>query len=443
MGKGSLGRPSHGRSSGTRYACDMASPRGRRSVSRALRHRNYRLFFAGQSISLIGTWLTRFATMWMAYRLTGSAFMLGAVTFCGNAPIPLIAPLAGVLVDRWHLHRVLVVTQVCSLLQSAALAVFALTGLMTVWHLMVLGALQGVINAFDMPARQSFVRQMVEDRQDLPNAIALNSSMVNLTKMIGPVIASVLVALVGEGWCFAIDAASYVAVVGSLLAMRIPPRLPRAADGRVLAELRDGLRYVAGFPLARAVLLMLSVSSVLGGSYASLLPVVASQHLHGGPYTLGILMGAAGLGALTGALYLAGRSTIVGLGRVIGRCTWVLGAGLAALELARSVWIAVPILFVVGLALMVQLASTNTILQTVVELDKLGRVMSLYTVAFAGGLPLGAFLEGTLASRIGAIHTFLIAGLCCMAAAVIYLRLLPRLREITRPLYIRLGLIDE
>ncbi|MEJ7603449.1 MAG: MFS transporter [Kofleriaceae bacterium] len=306
-------------------------------LGRALRHRNYRLFVAGQSLSLIGTWITRFATSWMAYRLTGSAFVLGLVAFCGHAPTTVIAPIAGVLVDRWDRHRVIVLTQVAAMVQSAALAALALTGTMTVWLLMALGALQGVINAFDMPARQSFVRQMIEDPADLPNAIALNSSLVNLAKLVGPAIAAVLVATVGEGWCFALDAASYLAVIGSLLAMRVPRQVLRVRDASVLAELRAGLRYAAGVPIVRSVLVLMALSSVLGGAYGALLPVVAAEELSGGPYTLGILMSAAGLGALTGALYLASRTTIVGLGRVIGQCAFGLGLGLVLLELASSV----------------------------------------------------------------------------------------------------------
>ncbi|HEY5937133.1 MAG TPA: MFS transporter [Kofleriaceae bacterium] len=410
---------------------------------RALRHRNYRLFVAGQSISLVGTWLTRFATIWMAYRLTGSPFVLGMVAFFGHAPTVVIAPIAGVLIDRWDRHRVLVLTQVAAMLQSAALAAFAFADAMTVWHLMALGAVQGVINGFDMPARQSFLRQMIDDPADLPNAIALNSSMVNLAKLAGPAIAAVLVAMVGEAWCFAIDAASYVAVVCSLLAIRVakPPR--RARTGHVWAELAEGVRYAGSVAIVRAVLILLAISSVLGGAYGSLLPAVAGEHLGGGPYTLGVLMSASGSGALCGALYLAHRTTVVGLGGVIARCAFVLGAGLAALELAPSVWLAAPILFVIGMALMIQLAATNTIVQTVVDPDKLGRVMSLYAVAFSGGMPLGAFLEGALASRIGAIHTFAIAGVGCMLSALVFYRALPELRIATRPLYIRLGLVAD
>ena len=406
-------------------------------IGRALRHRNYRLFFAGQGISLVGTWLTRFATVWMVYRLTHSGALLGLVAFFSQAPSSVIAPLAGVLVDRWDRHRTIVVTQIAAMLQSAALAFFAFTGLMTVWHLMVLGAVQAVINAFDMPARQSFLGQMIEDRSDLPNAIALNSSMVNGARLLGPIFAAALVALFGEGWCFAIDALSYLAVIASLLAMRVEKRPIRARDGHVWREMKEGWHYVANAPLVRAVLLLLAVTSVLGGSYTTLLPMVAKE-----PHVLGILMAAAGFGALAGALYLASRSTVLGLGGVIARATLGLGGALIALRVTPNVYFAMPLLFVTGMSWMVQMGSTNTIIQTIVEPDKLGRVMSLYAVAFFGGMPVGALVEGWVADLIGPMNTFLCAGLAVCLAGALYLRALPGIRAASRPLYVRLGLIE-
>jgi MFS family permease len=410
-------------------------------LGRALRHRNYRLFFTGQGISLIGTWLTRFATVWMAYRLTHSGTVLGLVAFFGQAPSSVIAPIAGVLVDRWDRHRVIVVTQIAAMLQSAALAFFAFTGLMTIWHLLALGAVQAVINAFDMPARQSFLGQMIEDKADLPNAIALNSSMVNGARLLGPIFAAELVAFFGEGWCFAIDAASYVAVIVSLLLMTVPKRPGKRRDGRVWHEMKEGWRYVVDAPLVRAVLLLLAVTSVLGGSYTTLLPLVAGSTLKGGPHTLGILMASAGCGALAGALYLASRQSVLGLGGVIARATLGLGAALIGLRFAPNVWIAAPLLFVTGMSWMVQMGSTNTIVQTVVDTDKLGRVMSLYAMAFFGGMPVGALIEGWIADLVGPMSTFLLAGAAVCAAGLLYLRALPGIRAASRPLYIRLGLI--
>jgi MFS family permease len=403
---------------------------------RALRHRNYRLFFAGQSLSLVGTWLTRFATVWMVYRLTKSPVMLGLVGFFGQAPAAALAPIAGVLVDRWNRRRTVVVTQIAAMLQSAALAFFAFTGWMTVWHLMALGAVQAVINAFDTVARQSFLGEMVEDREDLPNAVALNSFMVNLARMLGPPVAAVLVALFGERWCFAVDAASYLAVIGSLVAMRVTPRKIPPRTGRVAQEMKEGLAYVRQLPLVRAVLLLFMAMSVLAGSYATLLPLIAADALHGGAHTLGTLMGAAGLGALVGASLLAARSasvTALGVARFLAVCTIGLGSAFALLEIAHSTAVAIPILFVIGAGWMVQSVSTNTVVQTSVDPDKLGRVMSLVAIAFFGGAPVGALALGELAKLVGPVHTFAIAGACCLACGLAFARTLARLQRCACP----------
>lgn len=412
----------------------------------ALRHRNYRLFFAGQSVSLAGTWLTRFATAWMVYRLTRSPVMLGLVGFFGQAPAAVLAPIAGVLVDRWNRRRTIIVTQVASMLQSAALAAFALGGTMTVWHLLVLGAVQAVINAFDMVARQSFLGEIIEDRADLPNAVALNSLMVNAARMLGPMAAAALVALVGEGYCFAIDALSALPVIASLFAMRVPERVIGRRGGHVLAEMREALAYVAGLPTVRAVLLLFAAVSLLAQSYTTLLPLFAGETLHGGPHTLGVLMGAAGLGALTGALLLAGhtgkaaqrkplpaeaqgsppssRPSALGSGRLLAASTLVLGAGLVLLELAHSTLVAAPILFVVGACLMVQTTSASTVVQTSVAPEKIGRVLGLVAIAFFGGMPVGSLLQGQLAKLIGPVHTFAVAGALCVAAGLAFTRAL-------------------
>ena len=398
-------------------------------LSRALRHKNYRLFFIGQGISLVGTWLTRFATAWLAYRLTHSGLILGLVSFFGQMPSALLSPLAGVLVDRWDRHRTIVVTQIFAALQSAALAFFMFAGLMTVWHLLWLGAVQAVINAFDMPARQSFLGRMIEDKADLPNAIALNSSMVNGARLIGPVVAASLVALFGEAWCFTIDAASYIAVIISLLMMTVPKQPVKVRQSHVWAEMKEGLAYVARLPLIRASLLLFAAISVLGGAYATLLPMVAGKTLAGGPHTLGILMAAAGCGALCGALYLASRSTTTGLPTVIGYSTTTLGLGLCALSFAPSVWVAAPLVFACGLGWMVQMASTNTIIQSTVETHMLGRVMSLYGVAFFAGMPVGALLLGSLADQIGPMATFMCAGVAVLVGAGAYRVVLPKINE--------------
>ncbi|MGH9629435.1 MAG: MFS transporter, partial [Bryobacteraceae bacterium] len=293
---------------------------------RALRSRNYRLFFTGQSVSLIGTWMTRVATGWLVYRLTGDAVLLGIVSFAGQAPAFFLAPLAGVLVDRWDRHRTLVVTQILSMLHSFAIGGLALTGIITVWQIALLALFQGFINAFDMPARQAFVVQMVNGREDLGNAIALNSSMVNAARLVGPALAGVIIAAVGEAYCFLLDGVSYLAVIASLLLMRIDVQQTRQTSGAVLQQLNEGWRYVAGSVPIRSILLLLGLASLAGMPYTVLMPIIASDVLHGGPNTLGILMAASGLGALAGAVTLAVRRTVLGLGTRIVVCSCLFGA---------------------------------------------------------------------------------------------------------------------
>jgi MFS family permease len=413
---------------------------------RALRHRNYRLFFGGQSISLIGTWMTRIATSWLVYRLTGSAWLLGLVGFAGQIPSFLLAPFAGVLVDRWNRHRLLVVTQVLAMVQSAALAALALTGVINIRHILALSLFQGLINAFDMPGRQAFVVEMVESRADLANAIALNSSMVNAARLLGPSIAGGVIAAVGEGWCFALDAASYLAVIASLLLMRLVPRAARpeaAARGRVLPELREGLAYVGRSAPIRSILLLLATVSLVGMPYTVLMPIFASQILHGGPHTLGFLMAATGVGALGGAVYLASRETVLGLGRLIALMSALFGAGLIGFAYSRSLWLSLLLLLATGAGFMVQMAASNTILQTLVEDDKRGRLMSFYTMAFMGTAPFGSLFAGAVAHRIGAPATLALGGAGCLLAAAWFARLLPELRQSVRPIYVRMGILPE
>jgi MFS family permease len=410
-------------------------------ITRAFQHRNYRLFFTGQSISLIGTWMTRITTSWLVYRLTGSPFLLGLVAFCGQVPTPLLTPFAGVLVDRWDRHRILVITQALSMAQSGALAVLTLGGLITVPQVLVLQALQGVINAFETPARQAFVVQMVDDRRDLPNAIALNSSMVNGSRIVGPSIAGILIAAVGEGWCFAIDAISYVAVIFSLLAMRVPRTPPPARKTRMLQELRTGFRYVAGSPALRTPLVLLAIVTGTGIPYSALMPAMATEVLRGGPYAYGVLMAASGLGALLGGLYLASRHSVVGLGRIIAGATLVFGAALVVFALSRTMWLSLAALPLVGAGFMVQMAGTNTILQTIVEEDFRGRVMAYYTMAFFGAAPLGSLIAGIVAARVGAPVTILLGGASCLAAGLWFWLKLPALRKVIRPIYVARGII--
>jgi MFS family permease len=363
------------------------------------------------------------------------------VVFAGQLPTFLLAPFAGVWVDRLDRHRVLLVTQLAAMAQSATLAALCLTGRVTVGHLVVLGCVQGCINALDMPARQAFVVELLEDRADLPNAIALNSAMVNLSRLIGPSAAGLLIASFGEGWCFLLDSVSYSAVIGALLLMRLRPRPRRSQGGRWRQDLAEGLAYVTRHPPIRAVLLLLGTASLMGMPYAVLMPVIAKQRLGGGPQTLGFLMAAAGLGALAGTVYLASRRTVLGLGALLWRAAALFGLSLIALASAPTFGVAVLVLLVCGAAMMIHMAGSNTIVQTLVDDDKRGRTMSLYAMAFVGTAPFGSLLAGVLASRLGVPATLRIGGAVCVVAALLFRRALPRLRVHARPAYERLGLL--
>jgi len=412
-------------------------------VFRALRHRNYRLFFVGQGVSLVGTWLSRVALSWLAYRLTGSALLLGVIGFSGQIPIFLLSPVAGVLVDRWNLHRVLVIAQILSMVQSFLLAALALSGVINVTHIIALSAFQGCINAFEIPARQSYVVKMVEDKADLPNAIALNSSMFNAARLVGPAVGGVLIAAVGEGWCFLIDGFSFLAVIASLLAMTVTAPRAGATRPHMIRELRDGLAYAFGSPPIRTILILLSVVSLVGVPYVVLLPVFAKDILHGDSHTLGFLTAAAGCGALTGAGYLASRRSVVGLGKVIVIAGIGFGLGLMGLSLSRHLGFSLALMVLIGFGLMVQLASCNTVLQTIVDDDKRGRVMSLYATSILGMAPLGSLFAGAVASRIGAPETILIGGIACVLGSAVFAWRIPGLRKVVHPIYARLGIIPE
>ena len=410
-------------------------------ITRALRHRNYRLFFGGQGVSLVGTWVTRVATSWLVYRLTGSELLLGVTGFAGQIPLLVLAPFAGVLVDRWNRHRMLVVTQILSALQSLALAVLALSGRINVAEIIALQVVQGMINAFDTPARQAFVVEMVSDRADVPNAIALNSSMFNASRIVGPAIGGAIIAAVGEGWCFMIDAISYVAVIASLLAMRLPAAAARRERARMLDELHSGVRYAFGFAPVRELLLNVALIGTMGMPYAVLMPVFASKVLHGGPHTLGMLMTASGAGALFGTIYLASRHSVVGLGKVIVTAIMMLSAGLIVFSLSHVLWLSLLALPLVGAGMMLQSSSANTILQTIVDEDLRGRVMAFYTVAVLGTQPFGSLAAGALAESIGAPRTILIGAVICIATGVWFAFRRPVLAVHVRPIYIERGIL--
>jgi len=410
---------------------------------RALRHRNFRLFFGGQSISLIGTWMTRIATSWLVYRLTKSALLLGTVSFAGQIPTFLLAPLAGVIVDRIDRRKVLVWTQTLAMMQSLALAWLTLSHRITIGEVLALSAMQGIINAFDMPGRQSFMVKMVESRADLSNAIAINSSMVNMARLVGPSLAGILIAATNEGWCFLVDGVSYIAVIASLLMMRIAPIEEQRATTSMLTQLHDGWRYVSGFVPIRSILLLFALLSLMGWPFMVLMPIFAAQVLHGGPHTLGFLMGAVGVGSLISALSLVVRRSVRGLTKMIPIAAAIFGVGLIAFGFSQTLWLSMPLMLVTGFGMMQGLTSSNTIIQTLVDENMRGRVMSYYTMAFVGMAPFGSLLAGTLAHAIGAPRTVIVSGVACILGSVWFTTRLKTIRREMRPIYERLGIVPQ
>ena len=410
-----------------------------RAMGRAFADRNYRLFFAGQGVSLVGTWMTRLATGWLVFRLGGpdAAWLLGVVSFAGLVPTFFLGPLAGVFVDRWNRHTVLAVTQFLSLVQSAALAWVAFDagpGGGTIWLVAGLSVLQGIVNAFDMPARQSLLVEMVARREDLPNAIALNSSLVNGSRLVGPALAGAVIV---------IDAVSYLAVLAALFAMRLPKKARTHMPASIARNMIEGVRYAFGFAPIRALLLLLALVSFAAMPYSVLLPVFAANVLGGGPHTLGLLSAASGVGALAGALYLASRSSVIGLGRVIVVATLALGVSLVAFSQSGAVWLSALFLVLTGAGMMVQMAAANTLIQTMVDEDKRGRVMSFFGMAFQGAAPFGSLLAGWVAGFYGVRAVVTGSGVLVILGALLFAAQLPRLRRAARPVYARLGILPE
>ena len=410
---------------------------------RAFSYRNYRLFFVGQILSLIGSWISMTATSWLVYKLTGSALMLGVVGFAGQLPGFALGPFAGAYLDRWNRHRVLVTTQAISMVQSFALAVLTLTGHITVEAIIILNAIQGFVNAFDMPARQTFLVAMITDKEDLANAIAMNSSMFNAARLVGPSIAGIIIAASGEGMCFLIDGVSYLAVLVALLSMKNLHQPRTRRDLSVRAQFMEGWRYVFGFRPIRSLIMLLSFICLVGVPFSVLMPVFATDVLRGGPNTLGLLMTAVGSGALAGALWLASRRSVVGLGRIIMISTVIFSSGLVLFSFSRVLWMSLVALAITGWGMMVTMASSNTVIQTIVDEEKRGRVMSFYTMAFLGTAPFGSLFAGSLSARFGAPHTVLLSGLLCFGAAIWFSQELPAIRRVVRPIYIRMGIVPE
>ncbi len=387
--------------------------------------------------------MTRLATSWLVYRLTHSALLLGIVGFVGQILTFVLAPFAGVWVERMDRRRLLVWTQVASAAQSLAMAALTLSGKITIAEILVLSMLQGLINAFDMPARQAFTIQMVDDRADLGNAIALNSSMVNAARLVGPALAGIVIGAVGEGWCFLIDGVSYFAVIVSLEMMRVKPLALKRQTLTMIEQMREGWDYVRGFRPIRTVLLLFAILSLMGWPYAVLLPIFAGQVLHGGPHTLGFLTGASGVGALGAALALAVRKSVVGLTRLIQVAAAVFGLGLILFGFSHVLWLSLVLMAVVGYGMMTGLAASNTIIQTLVPEAMRGRVMSYYTMAFVGMAPFGSLMAGSLAHWIGAPHTVVLTGSCCILGAVWYTTEIPKIRKVMRPIYQQMGLLPD
>jgi len=362
------------------------------------------------------------------------------IGFAGQIPTFLIAPFAGVMTDRWNRYHLLIGTQIAAMIQAFILAFLYLDGIIQIWHIVLLNVFLGCVNAFDVPARQSFVIEMVEKKEDLGNAIALNSSMVNGARLLGPSIAGLLIAFTGEGICFLLNGISYLFVIASLLMMKVTPRKINRKNSPVLKELKEGFSYVFGFPPIKHIIILLSLVSLMGMQYTILMPVFAKEILHGGSHTFGFLIGASGLGALTGALYLASRRNALGLFRIIPLASGIFGLGLIALSFSKLFLLSLVLMVIVGLGMMLQMASSNTILQTITDDDKRGRVMSFYTMAFMGTAPFGSILAGGLAKVIGVSNTILIGGISIIAGAAVFAYKLPKLNKMVHSIFVKMNL---
>lgn len=387
--------------------------------------------------------MQRIALAWLVYRLTNSAFLLGAVGFAGQIPTFILAPVAGVFADRWNRRKVLIVTQSLAMTQALILSALVLTGTLVIWHIFVLSMFLGVVNAWDTPVRQAFMVEMVEKKEDLSNAIALNSSMVNSARLLGPSLAGILIATVGEGICFLLNCISYLAVIAALAAMIIAPRDSARKRSGVWSGLTEGFTYAFGFAPMRSVLLLLALVSLMGMPYTVLMPVFAKDILHGGPHTLGFLMGASGVGALGGAVYLASRKSVLGLGKIIPLAAGLFGLGLIAFSRSHLLPLSILLMLATGFGMIVEMAASNTVLQTIVDDDKRGRIMSFFTMAFMGMTPFGSLLSGFLAGIIGAQNTLLLGGAACLIGAAVFAGKLPELRKLVRPIYVQKGIVSE
>ena len=417
--------------------------KGLKSIYRALQHRNYRLFFGGQSISLIGTWMQQLAVSWLVYRLTHSTLLLGIVGFASFIPSFLLSHFAGVLVDRWDRHRILIITQILSLIQATILALLVLTDMIAMWQLIILSVALGFINALDSPTRQAFINDLVDKKEDLSNAVALSASMYNSAVLIGPSIAGILIALFGEGVCFLLNALSFIPVIISLLAIRITPRERKTQRTPLWQGMKEGFTYAFGFQPIRYMLLLLAWGNLIGVFYTVLMPVVARDILRSGAHTFGFLTAASACGALAGTVYLATRQSILGLEKVLVKMSFLFGAGLILFSMSQAFWRSMFILLLTGFGITSQFAISNTFLQTIVDEDKRGRIMSLFVLAGAGMRPFGSLLAGTLARLIGTPGTIMLSGVLCIVSAIMFAIKLPSLMTMIHPIYVKKGIIPE
>lgn len=414
-----------------------------RTTLRALRHRNFALFLGGQMCALVGYWMQNIAQSWLLYRMTDSATLLGVLAFASSVPILVLAPFAGLWSDRANLHRLMFATQVLEMMQAVVLAALALAGVIAPWHIVILAMLLGVLVAVELPVRHAYLLELIGNKADLPNAVAVTSMMANTGRLVGPALAGVMIGWIGEAGCFTINALSYLAVVTTFLMIRVTPSERPATHPPLLQGLTEGLSYAWNSIPIRFLLLLLALVGFMATPYAALMPALTRDVFHGDAEQMGYLMGAAGLGAVSGTLYLASRRDVRGLVRLIVFASFTAGAALAALVWSRSMWIALPLLVVIGFGLLVTSVSINMILQTIVDDDKRGRVMSLYTAAFLGIAPFGSLAAGAAADAVGVATTLTVGGVCCVGGALFLARERPRIREHIRPIYSRLGIIPD
>jgi MFS family permease len=411
---------------------------------RSLKYKNFRLFVEGQSLSLIGTWLQMVALTWLVYKMTDSALILGIVGFAGQLPMFIVSPFAGVFADKWDKHKTLLYTQSLALLQAVVLTILVFLNIIQIWQIIVLSVLLGLINAFDMPVRQAFVMDMIEDhKEDAGNAIALNSSMVNAARLIGPSIAGILIATVGEGWCFLVNSISFIAVVISLLRMEIKVKHKSTSEFKIFMQLKEGYDYSFNSIPIRNLILLLALVSLFSTSITLLAPVIAKDFLNGRADTYGFLIAAYGSGALLGAIYLLNKKNVLGLGKLITFAVTLFGASLIFFGFSRIFSLSILLMFFAGTGMMLHIASTNTLLQTISEESKRGRVMSFYTMAFRGMSPFGSLIAGSLGNSIGAPATLVLSGGISLIGVFIFYLKLPGLRKVVRPIYENLGILSQ